>query len=555
MKNLKRQFPGAFFVEIDNPPVNGLSHAVRRRIVDGLATAQANGRARYVVLVGTSPGFSGGADLREFGTPMEAEEPHLTTVIRMIASSAKPVVAAIHGIALGGGLELAMGCHFRVATQNATIGLPEIKLGLMPGAGGTQLLPRLTDIPTALDMILEGSACRPDRLRHTRFFAATADGSTASDAAAEACRVMESVLACSDPVTDGRCLRVETAGHEQLLVDSLSGAQRQSSHLPALLSCVQAIRASTHMTFEEGLQYERVLFLDLLESPSSLAMRHLFFAERAAGKLAAPQQGKPRSVSSVLMIGNADGNGIAERLKNLLVRAGVAVHEEGEVPVDLRPDLIIDPVSKDVSQSSAAFERVQGYLHPDAVYVLAAEPSLVDSVAHLLPSPDKAVGLYMKEDRGASSILEIVGGSHTADSAMAMLAALGKLMGLPSVFALGGLGPSGPRLLSAFREEAGRLRAGGLAEADLANALAASGYTTGPLLALNHRQSGPASSEALAAVERLNLKLAYTARDIAEQGAVARQDDLDVLCVIGYGFPRHLGGPLFYADHRQHQAN
>ena len=155
---------GVAVIMLDNPPVNGLGHALRTHIMEGLAAAEADGGVKAVVLIGAGRGFSGGADIREFNTPKMGAEPSLRTVLDRIEGLAKPVVAAVHGIAMGGGLELALACHYRVAVKGAEIALPEVKIGILPGAGGTQRLPRVIGLEQALDMIVSGNARRSEAL-------------------------------------------------------------------------------------------------------------------------------------------------------------------------------------------------------------------------------------------------------------------------------------------------------------------------------------------------------------------------------------------------------
>src|SRR5690606_33757042 len=157
-------------ITLDNPPVNGLGLALRRAIVAGLDGADADPEVKAVVLIGNDRFFSGGADVREFGTPLASQEPGLLTVISTVERCSKPVVAAISGVCMGGGLELALGCHFRVARADATVALPEVKLGLLPGAGGTQRLPRAVGLEAALNMIVSGAPVPAAKLKGTALF-------------------------------------------------------------------------------------------------------------------------------------------------------------------------------------------------------------------------------------------------------------------------------------------------------------------------------------------------------------------------------------------------
>src|SRR5450432_2443748 len=167
---------GIAVIRFDNPPVNSLGLELRQAIVDGIERANADAAIEAIVLIGAGAGFSGGADIREFGTPKASTQPHLMTVISTVEGSAKPVIAAIGGVCMGGGLELALGCHYRVAAARAKIALPEVKLGLLPGAGGTQRLPRLIGAEAALNMIVSGATIPSEKLRATPLFDAFAEG-------------------------------------------------------------------------------------------------------------------------------------------------------------------------------------------------------------------------------------------------------------------------------------------------------------------------------------------------------------------------------------------
>src|SRR5215470_8196644 len=177
-------------ITMNNPPVNGLGFDLRREIAEGLARAQADAKVKAVVLIGSPRAFSGGADIREFGTPKSTAEPSLNTVVRLVENTAKPVVAAISGACMGGGLELAMSCHYRVAAKGAQIALPEVKLGLMPGAGGTQRLPRLVGPEAALNMIVSGETVASEKLAGTALFDEMIDGNLLAGALAFAGKVV-----------------------------------------------------------------------------------------------------------------------------------------------------------------------------------------------------------------------------------------------------------------------------------------------------------------------------------------------------------------------------
>ncbi|HZM51502.1 MAG TPA: enoyl-CoA hydratase/isomerase family protein, partial [Vicinamibacteria bacterium] len=255
-------------ITLDNPPVNGLGHALRRGLVDGLDRAAADPAVQAIVLVGAGKGFSGGADIKEFGTPKMTAEPSLHTVIRVVEASPKPVVAALHGVAMGGGLELALACHYRVAARGAQVALPEVKLGLLPGAGGTQRLPRAVGLETALNMIVSGTTVPAVQLEGTRLFDAIVDGDLVEKAAAFA-----ETVAARRPLPRLRDLPVRHPNAEGFLAVARGAVASVSKGYPAPLKCVEALSAAASQPFEEGLRTERDLFLALLGTTESSALR------------------------------------------------------------------------------------------------------------------------------------------------------------------------------------------------------------------------------------------------------------------------------------------
>ncbi|MDQ2674109.1 MAG: enoyl-CoA hydratase-related protein, partial [Chloroflexota bacterium] len=298
-------------ISFANPPVNGLSQALRIALTDALARAQSDASARAVVLSGAGGLFSAGADIREFGTPASTAEPTLRQLIATVEDSAKPVVAAIEGACLGGGLELAMGAHYRVASAEARLGLPEVKLGLIPGAGGTQRLPRLVGSERALQMITDGEPVRAAELEGTRLLDRVVHGDPLPVAVA---------LAASDDVASSPPPRARDIPLGDPNLVSLCEAARarldaERPRLPAPLRAVDAVEAAAG-PFERGVALERAAFLELMESPESKGLRHAFFAERAAAKIDGITAETPvRPLGTVAVIGAGTmGAGIAVAL-------------------------------------------------------------------------------------------------------------------------------------------------------------------------------------------------------------------------------------------------
>jgi len=306
-------------ITLDNPPINGLGHELRSGIVAGLDRAAADPKVKAVVLIGSPRAFSGGADIREFNTPKMTAEPNLHNVIRAIEAMAKPVVAAISGNCMGGGLELALGCHFRVGSPGAQIALPEVKLGLLPGAGGTQRLPRVIGLEHALNMIVSGAAVPSEMFKGTPLF----DDFVTGDLLAGAVAFAGKVAAEKRPLKLLRDGKVRHANVDAYIHFARTSVGAMAGPFPAPLKCVEAVKASATLPFEAGLARERELFGELLMTPESRALRHAFFGERAASKLPdVPEDTPTRPIKRAAVIGAGTmGGGIAMNFLN----AGIPV--------------------------------------------------------------------------------------------------------------------------------------------------------------------------------------------------------------------------------------
>ena len=310
-------------ITLANPPVNGLGLSTRQGIVDGLNRANDDAAVTSIVITGAGGAFSGGADIKEFGTDKSLQEPNLHSVIAAVENSPKPVVAAIHSVCMGGGLELALGCHYRVAAPGCSVALPEVKLGILPGAGGTQRLPRVLGVEAALNMIVSGEAIKSEMLAMLpgqKLF----DKLVASpeELAAEA-------LAFAQSVADVRplplvrnlpCKHPQGDAYFQFARNMVKG---MSKNFPAPAKCVDAVEAATKRKFADGLLFERELFINLMWTPESRSLRHLFLAERAASKIPdVPSDTPKRDIKAVAVIGAGTmGGGIAMNFLN----AGIPV--------------------------------------------------------------------------------------------------------------------------------------------------------------------------------------------------------------------------------------
>lgn len=266
-------------IEIDNPPVNALSQSVRAGIMAALDKAEANPAIKVIALFGKGKVFIAGADIKEFGKPPQS--PILPDVINRLERSKKAVIAAVHGVALGGGLEVALGCHYRVALKETRLGLPEVKLGLLPGAGGTQRLPRLTGLAIAAEWITEGKLVDTE----------TALSSGLIDAISDAPGAREAALAAAQEWADGK-IRLRKTGElpnapadEHAIASIRQTLLQQSPELYSPFRILEALEASCTLPLEEGLRYERELFFDCMDSPQRAGLIHHFFASKAIGKI------------------------------------------------------------------------------------------------------------------------------------------------------------------------------------------------------------------------------------------------------------------------------
>jgi 3-hydroxyacyl-CoA dehydrogenase len=503
-------------ITLNNPPVNGLGLDLRKAIVAAIERAAADSAVRAVVLIGSDRAFSGGADVKEFGTPKATAEPSLRSVIATVESSEKPVIAAIGGACMGGGLELALGCHFRIARADAQIALPEVKLGLLPGAGGTQRLPRLVGLQTGLDMIVGGNPVAAARLKDTALFDAIADGGLLADAIAFA----QNVVAENKPLRRVRDIRIDDPDAEAFLHAARATVAAAAKHFPAPLKCVEAIAAACSKPFDEGMQIERAAFLALLQTPESRALRHAFTGERAAAKIADVAADTPtRNIETAAVIGAGTmGCGIAMNFLN----AGIAVFmlemkqealdrgvaairknyenslKKGKLTAQaldqrmalLTPtlsydaigdaDLVIEAVFEDMGVKEQVFRKLDAVMKQGAI--LASNTSTLDmnAIAGLTTRPEDVVGLHFFSPANVMRLLEVVRGERTAKDVLATVMQLAKKLGKLAVVSGVCDGFIGNRMLKAYRSQAFELLEEGASPEQIDGALEAWGMAMGP---------------------------------------------------------------------------
>ncbi|MEG0558467.1 MAG: enoyl-CoA hydratase-related protein, partial [Comamonas sp.] len=298
---------------------NGLGLATRRAIVEGVNRANADASIEAIVITGAGKAFSGGADITEFGTERATQEPHLLSVIKVLEQSTKPVVAAIHSVCMGGGLELAMGCHYRVVAPKTSVALPEVKLGLLPGAGGTQRLPRALGVETALNMIVSGEAVKSEMLATIpgqKLFNKMASSPEALLAEAKGLALEMADVRPLPRVRDLPCKHPQGEAYFEFAATMVQG---MSKNFPAPARCVEAVKYATTKKFDDGMALEREAFMQLMLTPESRSLRHLFLAERAASKIAdVPADTPVRDIRTVGVIGAGTmGGGIAMNFANV----------------------------------------------------------------------------------------------------------------------------------------------------------------------------------------------------------------------------------------------
>jgi 3-hydroxyacyl-CoA dehydrogenase len=452
-------------LRLDNPPVNSLGHDLRRSIVDALARAEDDPAVKAVVLIGSGKGFSGGADIREFGTPKSFAPPNLLMVLRAVEECGKPVIAAIDGICMGGGLELALACHYRIATADALIGLPEVKLGLLPGAGGTQRLPRAVGVERALNMIVSGNPVRAKELRGTALFDAMASG----DLRAAALDLARTLIAAGRGPQRVRDLKIKMPNAEGYLQFARNTVKGLAGPYPAPSACVEALTAALKESFEAGLKRERELFVTLMASPESAALRHVFQAERAASHInGMPDSVATRPINRVGVVGAGTmGGGITmsfinaglpvtlmETKQEALDRglANIRRNYQGalrkgsltEASLEQRlalitptlqyeplrdVDLVVEAVFENLEVKRQVFEKLDQIVKRGAILASNTSALNLDVIARFTKRPKDVIGLHFFSPANVMRLLEVVRGAETANDTLATAMALAKTIG------------------------------------------------------------------------------------------------------------------------------
>lgn len=507
-------------ITLNNPPVNGLGHATRLGITQGLEKANNDAAVQAIVITGAGKAFSGGADIREFGTPKAIAEPNLLSVILAVENSTKPVVAAVHSVAMGGGLELALGCHYRIAAPGTNVALPEVKLGLIPGAGGTMRLPRVLGVEPALNMIVSGEPVKSEML-------AQVPGQKLFDKmAASAESLMDEALAFARSVAGTRPLPlVRNMPSRHPLGDAYFQFARNmvkgmAKNLPAPVKCVDAVEASTKKKFDEGMAYEREIFTNLMFTPESRALRHLFVAERAASKIPdVPEDTPQREIKSVAVIGAGTMGGgitmnflnagipvtILEMKQEALDRGIATIRKNYEAQVkkgklkqdkydqrmgllkttlsyeDIgKADLVIEAVFEEMGVKQKVFEKLDEVMKPGAILASNTSTLDVNKIASFTKRPQDVVGLHFFSPANVMKLLEVVRGAKTGKDVMATVMTVAKKIKKTAVVSGVCDGFIGNRMIEQYSRQAGFLLDEGATPQQVDKAIEKFGFAMGP---------------------------------------------------------------------------
>ena len=508
-------------IAMNNPPVNGLGYETRVGITNGLEKANADPAVKAIVLTGAGKAFSGGADIKEFNSPRAMQEPILLSVITAVENSQKPVVAAVHSVAMGGGLELALGAHYRIAAPGAKIALPEVKLGLIPGAGGTVRLPRVLGAETALNMIVKGDPVNSEVLAglpgQKLFDKMAASPESLLDEAIAFAREVAAKGGELPLVRHLPCKHPQGPAYFQFARNMVRG---MAKNFPAPEKCVDAVENATKLKFDDALAKEREIFINLMQTPECKALRHIFAAERAASKI--PDVGsdvKPRAVNKVAVIGAGTmGGGISmnflnagipvtilETKQEALDRGLATIRKNYESQVKrgklkqdkyeqrmalLTPtlkyediadaDLVIEAVFEEMGVKEQVFKKLDEVMKPGAILASNTSTLDVDKIAAFTKRPQDVVGMHFFSPANVMKLLEVVRGAKTAKDVLATVMQIAKKIKKTAVVSGVCDGFIGNRMIEQYSRQAGFLLDEGCTPQQVDKAIEKFGFAMGP---------------------------------------------------------------------------
>ncbi|RZL94654.1 MAG: 3-hydroxyacyl-CoA dehydrogenase [Variovorax sp.] len=641
-------------VTLDNPPVNALGVDVRRGLVAAIDAAEADGAVAAVLIVGAGRNFIAGADIREFGKP--PQPPSLPEVCGRIENCSKPVVAAIHGAALGGGLEIALSAHYRLAVASAKLGLPEVQLGLLPGSGGTQRAPRLIGAKAALDLILSGRHASAKEALAIGLIDRLVEG---TEALAEGLAYAEELVAAKAPVrrTRDATALADRAASLAAVEAARADTAKKSRGLFSPMKIVEAVQAAIERPFDEGMALERKLFLQCIDSPQRAGLIHAFFAEREVLKAPETKAAKPRAIDACGIIGGGTmGAGIAvamldaglpvtmierddpslargrahvEKVYDGLIQKGrmtpeakasVMARFSGSTSYDAlsQADLVVEAVFEDMAVKKAVFAELDRVCKPGAVLATNTSYLDIDEIAASISRPADVLGLHFFSPANIMKLLEIVVPAKVSADIVATGFELAKKLRKVPVRAGVCDGFIGNRVLAVYRQAADHMMEDGASPYQIDQAVRDFGYPMGPFqvsdlaggdigwatrkrkaatrdpkaryvqiadricergwfgqktgrgyyLYPEGARTGTPDPEVTAIIDAERERAGITPRsftdeeimrrymaaminegaNVVHQRIALRPLDVDVTFLYGYGFPRHRGGPMKYAD-------
>ena len=447
-------------IRLNNPPVNALSHVLRTGIQDAVTQAQ-NDASLALVLICEGRTFIAGADISEFGKPPML--PSLPELLVVIEASQKPIIAAIHGTALGGGLETALACHYRCALSSAQVGLPEVKLGLLPGAGGTQRVPRLTGVKAALDLMTTGTPIAAAQAQSIGLIDKVVEG----DLLSAALEFAKEVIAQGAELKQVSAIDVDkAAASDEFFVNYRKTLSKRFRGQEAPQRIVECVEAALNSAFDEGLKVERRLFVECMQSSQSAALRHMFFAERMSSKVKdLPKDTQLKDIKRVGIIGGGlMGGGIAmnfvnvgipvtlleisqealQRGKELIAKNYAMTVSKGKLTVELAAqrqdmitgttdyndlaemDLVIEAVFENLDIKKQVFSKLDKVCKQGAILASNTSYQDVNLIAQSTSRPQDVIGLHFFSPANVMKLLEIVRGDETSDEVVATSMAIAK---------------------------------------------------------------------------------------------------------------------------------